>query len=263
MTTVLVTGGSGGIGLAIAKRFAAEGYDLFLAARSADKLAAAAAELAPARVETAVVDLATSAGPAALLAAVGRAGMTVDILVNNAGVGLFGPFPETPLDRELAMIQLNVASLLELTKACLPGMLARRRGHIVNVASVAAFLPGPYQSVYYATKAFVLSFSEALAEELRGHGVSVTAVCPGPTVTGFHSAAQVRRARPLKRGLFLTTERVADATLDAVRRGRRVAIPGWRQRLMVAAIRLAPRGVVARLSSLASTPATTAEGIRR
>jgi len=263
MTTVLVTGGSGGIGLAIARRFAAEGYDLFLTARSGDRLAAAAAELAPARVETATIDLATPAGPAALLGAVEQAEMTVDVLVNNAGVGLFGPFAKTALARELAMIQLNVASLLELTKACLPGMLARRRGHIVNVASVAAFVPGPYQSVYYGTKAFVLSFSEALSEELRGSGVSVTALCPGPTVTGFHAAAQVRRARPMKRGLFLTAEQVAAATLDAVRRGRRLAIPGWRQRLMVSAIQLAPRGLVARLSALASKPAPGVEEIRR
>jgi short-subunit dehydrogenase len=255
MTTVLVTGGSGGIGLAIAKRFAATGYDVVLAARSRDKLDAAATALAPARVETIIADLATPAGPGEVLGAVERAGMTVDVLVNNAGVGLFGPFAETALERELAMVQLNVASVLALTKACLPGMLARRRGHVVNVASVAAFLPGPYQSVYYATKAFVLSFSEALAEELRESGVAVTAVCPGPTATGFHAAAEVRRARPLERGLFLTADRVADATLDAVRLGRRLEIPGWRQRLMVSAIQFAPRRLVARLSALASRPA--------
>jgi len=255
MTTALVTGASGGIGLAIAKHFATAGYDLVLVSRSHDRLATAARDLGSGRVDTIAADLAAPEAGAAVAEAVGRLGQQVDVLVNNAGVGLFGPFAETPLERELAMIQLNVASLVDLTKRFLPGMLARRHGHVVNVASVAAFLPGPYQSVYYATKAFVLSFSEALAEEVRETGVGVTAVCPGPVTTGFHTAADVRRARPLNRGLFLTPDAVAAATLRAVRQGTRLVVPGWRQRLMVGAIRLAPRGLVARFSAHASEPA--------
>ena len=258
MATVLVTGASGGIGLAVARRFAAAGYGLVLVARSGDKLGEVARELGAVRVDVIVADLASRDGAAAVADAVARAGLTVDILVNNAGVGLFGPFAATPLERELALLQLNVASLLDLTKRLLPGMLARGSGHVVNVASVAAFLPGPYQSVYYATKAFVLSFSEALAEELRDTGVYVSAVCPGPVVTGFHAAAGVRRARPLDQGLFLTADAVAEATFDAVRRRRRVVVPGWRQRLMLFAIRFAPRGFVARMSAAASKPARAA-----
>ena len=255
MTTVLITGASSGIGLALARRYAAERYDLVLAARSGPKLADVARELSRVRVDTIVADLATPEGPAVVGTAVARAAVAVDILINNAGAGLHGPFTQTSLERELELVQLNVASVLELTKRLLPGMLTRRHGHVVNIASVAAFLPGPYQSVYYATKAFVLSFSEALAEELRGTGVGVTVVCPGPTATEFHAAAHVRRARPLSRGLFLTAEAVAEATVRGVRARRRVVVPGLKHRLLVFAIQLAPRRLVTWASGLAGRPA--------
>jgi short-subunit dehydrogenase len=256
MTTVLITGATSGIGLAIARRYAREGYDLALAARTNAKLAEIARELSTVRVDTFAADLAHPTGAAELAAAVADAGLSVDILVNNAGAGLHGRFSDTPLERELDLVRLNMASVLVLTKALLPAMLARGRGHIVNVASVAAFLPGPYQSVYYASKAFLLSFSDALAEELRGTGVGVTAVCPGPTATGFHAAAGVRRARPLNRALFLTADAVAEATWRGVRHGRRLVVPGWRHRLLVLAIRLAPRRLVARASARAGRPGT-------
>jgi len=226
-----------------------------LSARSGDRLIEIARELAHVRVETVTADLSRPDGVHTIATAVTQTGMDVDILMNNAGAGLHGPFAQTPLDRELELVQLNVASLLALTKHFLPGMVARRRGHIVNVASVAAFLPGPYQSVYYASKAFVLSFSEALAEELRDTGVLVSAVCPGPTTTGFHAAAGVRRARPLRAGLFMDPAVVADVAMNALARHRRLVIPGWRNRLMVGALRLAPRQVVARISANASVPA--------
>lgn len=255
MTTVLITGASGGIGLSIAKRFATEGYDLVLVARSSDRLAAVAEELRRVRVDTVAADLATPGGADTVVAAVAEAGLDIDILVNNAGAGLYGPFAATPLERELEMIQLNVSSLVQLTKRIMPGMLARRRGRIVNVASVAAFLPGPYQSVYYATKAFVLSFSEALAEELRGTGVGITTVCPGPTVTGFHAAARVRRARPVGAGFWMSADAVAEATVRAVQKGQRVVIPGIRQRVLVWGIRLLPRWLVARVAGMTSEPA--------
>lgn len=255
MTTALITGASSGIGLALARRYAADGYDLILVARSSERLAAVARELHQVRVDTISADLATPEGPDTVAAGVERARQRVDILVNNAGAGLHGPFAQTPLARELELVQLNVGAVLRLTKCLLPGMLARGRGHVVNVASVAAFLPGPYQSVYYATKAFVLSFSEALAEELRGTGVGVTAVCPGPTTTGFHTAAHVRRARPFGRSAFITAEAVAEATVRGVRRNRRVVVPGLKHRLLVLAIQVVPRPLVARASAFANKPA--------
>lgn len=255
MTTVLITGGTSGIGLSLATRYAAEGYNLVLVARSEARLAQTAHDLRHVRVDTIVADLAMPGGAGIVAAAVEQRGLAVDILVNNAGAGLHGPFAETPLDRELALVQLNVASVIQLTKALLPGMLSRGHGHVVNIASVAAFLPGPFQSVYYATKAFVLSFSEALAEELRGTAVGVTTVCPGPTATGFHTAAQVRRARPFKPSYFVAAGAVAEATLRGVRRKRRVVVPGLKHRLLVLAIRLAPRRLVVWASGVAGGPA--------
>lgn len=254
MATVLITGASAGIGMALARRYAADGYDLLLSARSTDRLADLARDIRGVRVDTFPADLADPQGPGGLAAEIEQAGRHVDVLINNAGAGLHGRFAATPLERELELIQLNGASLIALTKAFLPGMLSRRRGHVVNVASVAAFLPGPYQSVYYATKAFVLSFSEALAEELRGTGVGVTAVCPGPIRTGFQATAGVRRAHPVRPGLFLTPEAVAEAAWRGVRAGRRIVVPGWKHRLLVAAIQLAPRGLVARASERAGRP---------
>jgi hypothetical protein len=255
MTTVLITGGSSGIGLALATRYAADGYNLVLVGRSEPRLAEVAHELRHVRVDTIVADLATPEGARVVAAAVEQRGLSVDILVNNAGAGLHGAFAGTPLERELELVQLNVASVIQLTKALLPGMLSRGRGHVVNIASVAAFLPGPFQSVYYATKAFVLSFSEALAEELRSSAVGVTAVCPGPTTTGFHAAALVRRARPFRPGYFLTARAVAEATVRGVRRNRRVVVPGLKHRLLVLAIQLAPRRLVAWASGVAGRPA--------
>lgn len=214
-----------------------------------------ASDMAGTRVETFAVDLSQPDGPRALTTAIDQTGRSVDLLVNNAGAGLHGRFAETPLARERELVALNVAAVLELTKHFLPGMVARGNGRIVNVASVAAFLPGPYQSVYYASKAFVLSFSEALAEELRGTGVGVTAVCPGPTRTGFQAAAGVRRDRPLPRGMYLSPEAVADATYRGVLKGRRIVVPGWRNRLLVLGMQLAPRRLVAARSERAARPA--------
>lgn len=263
MTTVLITGASAGIGMALARRYAADGYDLLLTARSTDRLADLARETRGVRVDTFPADLADPRGPGRLAAAIERAGCRVDVLINNAGAGLHGRFADTPLDRELELIQLNTSSLIALTKAFLPAMLSRGRGHVVNVASVAAFLPGPYQSVYYATKAFVLSFSEALAEELRGTGVGVTAVCPGSTRTGFQASAGVRRAHPIRSGLILTPEAVAEATWRAVREGRRIVVPGWKHRVLVAAMQLAPRRWVARASEWAGRPDGDGPGRRQ
>jgi len=182
-----------------------------------------------------------------VLPAVAAGGAEIDVLVNNAGVGLYGAFARTPIERELAMVQINIGSLLQLTKGLLPGMLARGRGHIVNVASVAAFVPGPNQSVYYATKAFVRSFSDSLAAELRGTGVAVTAAFPGPVASGFHAAAGVARTGRLYDWFLEQPGTVAEAVYRAVERRAPSVVPGVRHRLLLAVMRVLPRGLVGRV----------------
>jgi short-subunit dehydrogenase len=253
MPTVLITGASGGLGAELARLFAADGHDLILAARSTDKLAALAEELAgrhPIRARPVTVDLSAAAGPGVLAQALARDGSEVGVLVNNAGVGLHGPFAATSLDRELAMLQLNVTSLVHLTKLLLPGMRARGHGQIVNVASTAAFQPGPLMSVYYASKAFVLSFSEALAEELAGSGVAVTAVCFGPVRTGFQPAAGMRGERLLQSFALMDAPRAARIAYRGIRRRRRVVVAGALNRLHLLGIGVLPRRLVTRVVRL-------------
>src|SRR5512137_1041621 len=196
--TVLVTGASSGIGLELARCFAADGCRLVLVARKGNVLEALATDLRKAhKIQAQVIttDLAHPDAPARLLAHLQAAGLKVDVLVNNAGFGAQGRFAELPLQRQLEMLQVNITSLTHLTRLLLPGMIERHRGGILNVASTAAFQPGPGMAVYYATKAYVLSFTEALAEELAGTGVTVTALCPGPTQTNFAEAAGARTSR--------------------------------------------------------------------
>lgn len=245
----LITGASGGIGLAIARLLAASGHDLILVARSKDKLEALAAELASAHGCQATVlraDLADPVAPAALAAEIAARKLAVDVLVNNAGVGVYGPFATNDWTRERDIIQINVTSLVDLTKRLLPGMVARRRGRILNVASTAAFQPGPLMAIYYASKAFVLSFSEALGNELGGSGVTVTALCPGPTATGFEAAADLGASRLFRMG-SMSMEDVARAGVDAMMRGRSVVIPGLRNWLMTQSLRISPRCAVTRV----------------
>src|SRR5512137_641091 len=190
--TVLITGASSGIGLELARCFAADGCRLALVARKGNALEALATELRKAhkiQVQVFTADLAHPEAPSRLLAHLQSAGLKVDVLVNNAGFGAQGRFADLPLARQLDMLQVNITSLTHLTRLLLPPMLERRRGGILNVASTAAFQPGPGMAIYYATKAYVLSFTEALAEELAGTGLNVTAVCPGPTATNFGVAA--------------------------------------------------------------------------
>jgi len=256
MTTVLITGASGGIGLELARRFARAGHDLVLVARSAgklDDLAAALRRDAGVMVTSLPADLSDPGAPRLITETLAGRGLVVDVLINNAGVGLFGPFAETALDAELGMVRLNVTSLVHLTKLLLPGMLARRSGRIVNVASTAGFQPGPLMSVYYATKAFVISFSEGLAEELAGSGVTVTTVCPGPTATGFQEAAGLPGVRALQRGILMDAGEVADAVCRGALAGRRLVIPGVLNRLHLQALRLAPRRLVTRFVRLANS----------
>ncbi len=243
--TALITGASGGIGYELARLFARDRYDLVLVARSKEKLERLGDELGKkfgVSVKVIVKDLASPSAPEELLAEVRQASINVDVLVNNAGYATYGPFAKNDLRNELDMMQVNMVALTHLTKLFLPGMLERHDGKILNVASTASFQPGPLMAVYYATKAYVLSFSEALAEELQGTGVTVTALCPGPTRTGFQSRANLEGAR-LLRGI-MDVRPVAIAGYRALMRGQRVVIPGRVNWLFAESVRFGPRRLV-------------------
>jgi len=245
--TALVTGASSGIGLELATLLARNRHDLVLVARSRERLEAIGRGLTEefgVAVTVLVKDLAQSAAPDEIAGGLAARSLSIDILVNNAGFGVYGPFAETPLPNELEMIQVNVTALTALTKLLLPGMLARRRGRILNVASTAAFQPGPLMAVYYATKAYVLSFSEALANETAGSGVTVTALCPGPTVTEFQKQAGLEKTRLFNGPLVMRAPEVARAGYDGMLRGKRVVIPGLMNVALVEALRVTPRRVV-------------------
>jgi short-subunit dehydrogenase len=253
----LVTGASGGIGMEMARDLAAQGHALVLVARKAGALQQLADELRQRHgTETLVVALDLSAPEAADQVAekLREAGIEPAVLVNNAGIGLFGLHTETRLDDEQAMINLNVVTLTRLTKLLLPAMVARRQGRVLNVASTAAFQPGPYMAVYYATKAYVLSYSEALAEELAGTGVTVTALCPGPTSTGFDAAAQASDSGLFKGKRLPDAKSVADFAVEAMNRGRRVAVHGTMNCVMAQSIRFTPRRVVTKMVARMSRP---------
>jgi short-subunit dehydrogenase len=251
--TALITGGSAGIGFELAKQFAAHGHDLVLVARNTDQLEAAAGKIEGkygVNVRTIVADLADADSPQRLFDSLSADGIDIHYLVNNAGFGLGGEFADTDIERELDMIQVNAASVVHLTKLFLPAMLKRKSGRIMNVASTAAFQPGPLHSIYYATKAFVLSFSEAIHEELRKTGVTVTALCPGPTRTNFFERAGTEKTRLFTQAVVADAEDVARFGYAAMMKGQSVAIPGIGNKLMVQAERVTPRAVVTRLARL-------------
>ena len=248
--SALVTGASGGIGRDLAKLLAAGGHDLILVARSRDTLELLAAEMRREHgVESTVVaaDLSEPDAAARVAREVEARGLRVDVLVNNAGFGLYGSYLETDGERELQMIRLNVEALTQLTKLLLPAMAARGAGRILNVASTAAFQPGPFMAVYYATKAYVLSYSEALAEELAGTRVTVTCLCPGVTETGFQSTAELQRSRLVQSSVIMDSQTVARAGYRGLMRGKRLVIPGAMNRLFVESIRFLPRRLVTRI----------------
>ena len=256
--TALVTGASSGIGLELARAFAAAGHDLVLSARSEGKLVALAEELRSAHgvaVRVVVADLGRPDGAGRLFEEVEAVGVRVDVLVNNAGVGIHGPFAGTSLARELESIQLNVTSLTELTKRFLPGMLERRRGRILNVASVAGFVPGPFMAVYYATKAYVVSLSVALREELSGTGVTVTVLAPGPTRTGFEATAGTSETRLFRQPGVMTARDVAEAGLQGTLAGKDIVVPGAWNRVQASASGLAPRWLTAKITRRLQDPA--------
>ena len=245
----LVTGASAGIGKELARRFARGGHDLVLTARRVDELQTLADELRSAGATAHVfpADLSDPAAPRKLFDEVAAAGLAVDVLVNNAGFGVYGKFADADPDRLLAMVRVNVLALTELTRLFIPGMVARGRGRVLNVASTAAFQPGPLMAGYYATKAYVLSLSEALAHELRGTGVTVTCLCPGPTRTEFAAVAAAEGTKLFDNPNVTDAGPVADAGYRATMRGRRVVIPGVLNRLGAVATRFVPRTVLMRI----------------
>ena len=245
--TALITGASSGIGLELARVFAANKHDVVLVARSEGKLRELARECEASGVRAHVVaaDLAKPDAARAIVDAVARLGVEIEVLVNNAGFGVYGLFVGTPPATELESIQVNVVALTDLTKRFLPGMIARRRGRILNVASTAGFLPGPLMAVYYATKAYVVSFSEAIANELEGTGVTVTVLCPGPTDSGFQAAASLETSRIVSLLKKATSRSVAEAGYDAVMAGKVVCIPGVANKVSaLLAPRLFPRAII-------------------
>jgi len=244
MPTALVTGATSGIGLELATLLARDGHDVALVARTRERLDVVARGLSEEFGVRATVlrsDLTRTEAPAEIFDELEARAIALDVLVNDAGFGVHGRFSATPLGRDLAMIQVNIAALTELTKRALPGMLERRRGRILNVASTAAFQPGPLMAVYYASKAYVLSFSEALSNELSGTGVTVTALCPGPTITEFQKAAGVERTALFTGPLVMDAAAVARAGYRGMRRGQRLVIPGVANSVLVQALRVSPR----------------------
>jgi hypothetical protein len=237
----LVTGASSGIGAAFARALRRRGERLVLVARRADRLEALARELGgDDAVAVVPLDLTASGAGQKLEEEMKRRGFSVDLLVNNAGVGDTGRFWEEPLDKTLAMIDLNVRSLVELTRRFLPGMIERRRGRVINVVSNGAFQPVPFLTVYAATKSCVLSFTEGLATEVAGTGVTLQALCPGLTQTEFFEVARTGPGLLVNRLPKMTSEDVVASSLRGLDRGRLRVIPGFPNRLLAALTRLAP-----------------------
>ena len=241
----LVTGASAGLGVEFARQLSKRGHALVLAARRKERLDELAKELGNARVVA--IDLSEADAAAKLMADVEGAGEEVDLLVNNAGFGLIGRFAELDAARERQMIDLNVGTLTDLCRAVAPQMIARKSGAILNVASTAAFQPGPKMAVYFATKAFVLSFTEALHEELKPHGINVSCLCPGPTRTEFGEVAGFGG-----NGLFdrvaMNAPEVVEAGLHELAKNHAVIVPGWMNKLTAASTRFAPRPVVRKIA---------------
>lgn len=243
--TALITGASTGIGLDLARIMAAD-FDLIVTARNQTRLEEIARELQSQhgnRVHVIPGDLARPEAPAAIWSEVERRGLRVDALINNAGFGSYGNFAELPLQGQMEMVQVNIAALTHLTRLALPQMLERKRGRIMNVASTAGFQPGPLMAVYYATKAYVISFSEAVGNELKDTGVTVTCLCPGATATEFAARADMEKSRLFKMGKMKSAD-VARAGYQGMMTGKTMVIPGAKNWLLAESVRFAPRRLV-------------------
>jgi uncharacterized protein len=251
--TALITGASGGIGLELAKIFAREGHNLVLTARREDKLEELKTYLERdhgINAHVFALDLSQPGACDRLIDAIEQKGITIDCLVNNAGFGDTGHYKTTDPEREIEMLNLNIVALSRLTKRIFPSMVKRAYGRILNVSSLAAYLPGPLMTVYYASKAYVLSYSQALAIEAMGTGVTVTVLCPGPTVSGFQEAASMQDSKILKLMPIPTARSVAEYGYKAMMQGKITAIHGWMNKLIVFSVRLFPRSWVARMAYL-------------
>jgi len=246
----LITGASGGIGLELAKLFARDSHDLALVARSYDKLNFIADDLQQTygvQVKFYTKDLSVSSAPEEIFKALQSEGGNIDVLVNNAGFGWRGEYVKMDIADVLGMIQVNITALSHLTRLFLPGMIEQKRGKILNVASTAAFQPGPMMATYYASKAYVLSFSEALSEELQGTGVTVTAFCPGQTATGFGLRAGFSNKKVLGGILSMDSHTVALDGYKGLMKGKPLVISGWKNWLGTQLVRFIPRPYPARL----------------
>jgi short-subunit dehydrogenase len=251
--TALITGASSGIGYELAKCFAGDGANLVLVARDQARLNQIASELQSTfKVSAKVIaaDLSRAIAPTEIHRETERASLAIDYLVNNAGFGTGGAFVETDLQTELDMMQVNMVSLVHLAKLYLPDMRSRGSGGILNVVSTAAFQPGPLMSIYYASKAFVLSFTDAIADELHGTGIIVTALCPGPTATDFQRRAHVEHIRLMKSSPMgmMTASEVARIGYRGFLEGKVIVIPGLMNKLGVQSVRISPRAAVRRIT---------------
>jgi len=247
--TALITGASSGIGLELAHLFARDGYRLVLVARNRTALRELATDLQTrynAEIWISPKDLAHPASPLELYQELQESSVVLDVLVNNAGFGAEGAFLQTDWNVEGEMLQVNIVALTQLTKLFLPQIRARE-GKLLNVASTAAFLPGPYMAVYYASKAYVLHFTEALAEELSGTKATVTCLCPGPVKTGFQKRAGIADSNLLHGPLLVDVREVARIGYEGMKAGKRVVIPGWKNRAVVESLRLSPRSVTPKM----------------
>lgn len=247
--TALITGATSGIGLELARIFAQNGWGLVLVARDRQRLDGLAKDLArefKAPVITIPQDMSIQSAPKAIFDELQKSSIHVDILVNNAGFNEYGLFLDTDIENELRMIQLHIASLTFLTKLLLPKMVERKYGRILNVGSTGSFTPVPLVAVYCATKAYILSFSEAIAEELRGTGVTVTALCPGPTKTEFARRAKMEGSKMFQ-GSLMDAHTVAKIGFDALKKGETTIVPGCLNKLTVFSLRLLPRKIMARM----------------
>jgi uncharacterized protein len=246
---VLITGASGGIGEEFARKFAQNGYNVILVARNEDKLKALKQELENTTSSTVYIlkaDLSVQDEVTRIYQLLQSEQMEVDILINNAGFGLFGEFTDTDLSQELNMIDLNIKTVTHLTKIFLSDMVKRNSGKIMNVASTAAFQPGPLMAVYYATKAYVLSFSEALANELQGTNVNVSVLCPGATETGFSNRARLQESKLFQSGVMNVKE-VVEVGFHGLLSKETIIIPGMKNKLLANSVRFMPRKMVTRI----------------
>ncbi len=249
--TVLITGATSGIGFELAKIFAADSYNLVLIARRADRLEKIKTEFEKnfgITVTNIVKNLSEQTAAQEIAEEIKKQEISIDILINNAGIGVYGNFSNTEREKELNMIKLNITALTDLTKLLLGSMIQRRKGKILNVASTAAFQPGPKMAVYFASKAYVLSFSEALREEVKQHGITVCCLCPGTTRTEFQQIAATEGILgTLREDVMMDAKTVAQIAYKGLNKGKAIIIPGYKNKLLVVIERFVPRAIVRRI----------------